>query len=112
MKFPSRAPETGFYYHYKHDLLGKVNNYAYEVLGVGIHTEEECRPEDANMIVYRPLYPILENPYAKKSFFLRPSEMFFDIVIKEDASFLRFTKITDAKVIAELEAIRNELYSE
>ena len=112
MKFPSRTPETGFYYHYKHNPLGRMNNYAYEVLGVGIHTEEDCRPEDANMVVYRPLYSIPENPHVKKSFFLRPSEGFFDIVTKGGSSFSRFTKITDAKVIADLEAIRSEFYSE
>lgn len=110
MKFPSRTPETGFYYHYKHDLTGPLNNYAYEVLGVGIHTEDDCRPEDANMVVYRPLYKTPENPYAKNSFFLRPSEGFFDVVAKEGASFPRFTKITDAKTIVPLEATRSELY--
>lgn len=110
MKFPSRIPETGFYYHYKHDLAGPLNNYAYEVLGVGVHTEDDCRPEDANMVVYRPLYKTPENPYAKNSLFLRPSEMFTDTVTKRDVSFPRFTKITDTKTIVELEAIKKELY--
>ena len=56
MNFPKNVPEKGFYYHYKHDPEGEVNNYAYEVIGVGIHTEEDCRPEDSSMVVYRPLY--------------------------------------------------------
>ncbi len=49
-------PERGFYYHYKHNPDGAVNNYAYEVMGVGCHTEDNCRPEDINLVVYRPLY--------------------------------------------------------
>jgi hypothetical protein len=49
-------PEPGFYYHYKHDPNGSVNNYAYEVLGIGHHTEDSCRPEDEYLVVYRPLY--------------------------------------------------------
>jgi hypothetical protein len=31
MKIPTLVPEPGFYYHYKHDPNGTVNNYAYEV---------------------------------------------------------------------------------
>lgn len=33
------TPELGFYYHYKHDPTGAVNNYAYEILNIGHHTE-------------------------------------------------------------------------
>ncbi len=56
MKTLENMPERGFYYHYKHDPDGEVNNYAYEVVGVGCHTEDDCRPIDINMVVYRPLY--------------------------------------------------------
>jgi hypothetical protein len=49
---PSKVPEKGFYYHYKHDSNGSINNYAYEVIGVGHHTEEE----NAHFVVYWPLY--------------------------------------------------------
>jgi len=38
MNFPKNVPEKAFHYHYKHDPKGEVNNYAYEVIGVGIHT--------------------------------------------------------------------------
>ncbi len=41
LKIPTTIPEKGFYYHYKHDPKGEVNNYAYEVMGVGSHTEED-----------------------------------------------------------------------
>lgn len=101
---------TGYYYHYKHDTSGPLNNYAYEVLGVGIHTEEDCRPIDANMVVYRPLYETPENQYQKNSLFLRPLEVFLGTVTKDGALFQRFTKISDSEVIAELETFRKELY--
>ena len=58
---PENLPEPGFYYHFKHDPDGPVNNYAYYIYGVGHHTEDDCRPEDAFMQVYRPLY---EDAYA------------------------------------------------
>ena len=40
---------------------GPLNNYAYYIYGVGHHTEDDCRTEDAFMQVYRPLY---EEAYA------------------------------------------------
>ena len=58
---PAKLPEPGYYYHFKHDPHGPVNNYAYYIYGVGHHTEGNCRPEDAFMQVYRPLY---EEAYA------------------------------------------------
>ena len=53
---PARRPEPGYYYHFKHDPNGPLNNYAYYIYGIGHHTEDDCRPEDAFMQVYRPLY--------------------------------------------------------
>ena len=53
---PAEQPEPGYYYHFKHDPNGPLNNYAYYIYGVGHHTEDDCRPEDAFMQVYRPLY--------------------------------------------------------
>lgn len=40
MKITKKIPEKGFYYHYKHDPKGEFNNYAYEVVGLGLHTED------------------------------------------------------------------------
>jgi len=109
MKIPSRVPEKGFYYHYKHDPNGAVNNYAYEVIGVGCHTEDDCRPEDANMVVYRPLYE--SSVYkAGKLFDIRPLEMFMESVTKDGKPFPRFAKITDREIVAELEAICERMY--
>lgn len=109
MKIPAKVPEKGFYYHYKHDPNGAVNNYTYEVVGVGVHTEEDCRPEDANMVVYRPLYEAAVYK-AGKLFDLRPLEMWVGSVTKDGKTFPRFQKITDPKVIAELEVIKTKMY--
>jgi hypothetical protein len=111
MKIPDRVPEKGLYYHYKHDPSGAVNNYAYEVLGVGCHTEDDCRPEDANMVVYRPLYESASVYKAGKLFDIRPLGMFWENVTKDGKTSARFQKITDANVIAQLELIRSQLYA-
>jgi hypothetical protein len=109
MKIPEKVPENGFYYHYKHNQNGEINDYAYEVIGVGCHTEEDCRPEDSNMVVYRPLY---ESSVFKagKLFDLRPLEMWMGNVMKDGKEIKRFQKITDLKKIEKLEKIRNGMY--
>ena len=109
MKIPTKIPEKGFYYHYKHDVSGPVNNYAYEVIGVGCHTEDNCRPEDANMVVYRPLYEASVYK-AGKLFDLRPLDMWMGQVIKDGISFPRFAIITNLTVIDELEKIKEQMY--
>jgi len=111
LKKPTKTPEKGFYYHYKHDTTGTINNYAYEVIGVGCHTEDDCRPEDANMVVYLPLYPEASVYKAGKLFDLRPLEMFMAEVDKDGTKIPRFQKIIDPTVIAELKIIKNTLYS-
>lgn len=109
MKIPIKVPANGFYYHYKHDPNGPVNNYAYEVLGVGCHTEDDCRPEDANMVVYRPLYE--SSVYkAGKLFDLRPLDMWMGEATKDGKTFPRFTKITDFMVVTQLQEIRKKMY--
>lgn len=109
MKIPTTVPERGFYYHYKHNTNNGVNDYAYELVGVGVHTEDDCRPEDANMVVYRPLYEA--NVFkAGKLFDLRPLDMWMGEVTKDGKTLPRFQKITDEKVIEELEKIKKEMY--
>lgn len=102
--------EAGFYYHYKHDPLGAINNYAYEIFGVGHHTEDDCRPIDQHMMVYRPLYKEAFVYKNGKMFDLRPISMFTEPVTKDGKTFERFQKITDPAVIAELKKIRGEMY--
>ena len=49
LPIPKRVPEPGFYYHYKHNPNGPVNDYAYEVVGVGFHTEDDARPGEGTL---------------------------------------------------------------
>lgn len=106
MNSPKKVPENGFYYHYKHDASGPINNYAYEVVGVGAHTEEE----NIFMVVYRPLYQ--SSVYeAGKLFDIRPLEMWMGSVEKDGKVFSRFSKITNAEVITELQKIKQRMYS-
>lgn len=110
MKIPAEVPEKGFYYHYKHDPNGPVNNYAYEMMGVGCHTEDDCRPKDANMVVYRPIYESAFVYKAGKLFDIRPLDMFVGKVTKDGQTLPRFQKITYKVVIAQLKALRDKMY--
>lgn len=103
------TPENGFYYHYKHDPMGAVNNYAYEVVGVGHHTEDDARPEDQHMVVYRPLYEAFVYTHGKM-FDLRPLEMWMGTVEKDGETVSRFTRITDPERIAALTEVRDAMY--
>ena len=107
MKLPSQNIESGFYYHYKHDPLKGIEHYAYYVLGIGINTEDDCGPRDANLVAYMPLYK--DSP-AK--IWLRPVEMFLDNVTKEEKTFPRFSKIEDEGIKAELSKIKKDMYGE
>jgi len=102
-------PQRGFYYHYKHDPHGPVNNYAYEVMGIAHHTEIAGLTESA-MVMYRPLYdaPVYA---AGKHWDVRPLEMFMENVSKDNQTIPRFRKIHEAAVSAELEKIRDSMYN-
>jgi hypothetical protein len=107
---PEKRPEPEYYYHYKHDPKGPLNNYAYYVYGIGHHTEEDCPPEDAFMQVYRPLY---KEAYAYRNggmFDLHPLHMFYEPAKWNGKEVQRFTKIANPVVIAQLEAIRVRMY--
>lgn len=108
---PEKRPEPGYYYHYKHDPAGLVNNYAYYIYGVGHHTEGDCRPEDAFMQVYRPLYEAYVYKNGKM-FDLRPLHMFYEPAVVDGKEVPRFTKITDPLIIEKLKAIRAQMYPE
>lgn len=99
------APEKGFYYHYKHNPNGSVNNYSYEVISVGTNTETHEK-----LVIYRSLYQT--ETQGGTNYWLRPLNMFMENVEKEEKIFPRFQKITDPNVISELEKIRDEMYLE
>lgn len=109
MKIPDKVPENGFYYHYKHDPAKAFNDYAYEVVGVGVHTEDDCRPEDANMVVYRPLYEASVFKVGKL-FDLRPLDMWMGDVTKDGKTSARFSKINNPEIISKLKTLRAEMY--
>ena len=96
-------PQKGYYYHYKHDLKGSLNNYSYEVIGVARNTEE-----DSFTVLYRPLYESDWMPPA--DFQSRPFDMFVGNVEKEGKTFPRFKLITDSDVIAKLDVIKKQMY--
>ncbi len=104
-----QKPDKGFYYHYKHDPNGPVNNYAYEIMGIGHHTEIDGLGESA-MVMYRPLY---ESSVYKAGghWDLRPLKMFLEPVTKDGKIFPRFQKITDPNIIEKLAKIRDEMYN-
>jgi|GEM_PF-284757 len=118
LPIPKKVPELGFYYHYKHDPNGSVNNYAYDVIGVGFHTEvETARPGEEHFVMYRPLYKEASVYKASQQlgvpcFDSRPLEMWMgDVAVKEGGPIVpRFKKISDPAVIAQLEKIRDEMY--
>jgi len=99
------TPEKGFYYHYKHDSNSSLNNYSYEVISIGTHTETKEK-----FVIYRSLYQTESQGGA--NYWLRPLEMFMENVEKDGKLFPRFQKITDPNIISELEKIRGEMYLE
>jgi hypothetical protein len=75
---PAELPEPGYYYHFKHDPDGPLNNYAYYIYGAGHHTEGDCRTEDAFM-KYTGHYMWRAYAYRNGGLFdLRPLHMFFE----------------------------------
>lgn len=102
-------PEKGFYYHYKHDPMGEVNNYAYEVLNIAHHTEIDDWDKNP-FVIYRPLYE--SSVYKRgKHWDARPLGMFMEAIEKNGKIMPRFTKITDPQIRAKLSEIRDRMYN-
>ena len=106
-----KHPEPGYYYHYKHDPEGPINNYAYYIYGIGHHTEDNCSPEDVFMLVYRPLYDAYVYKNGKM-FDLRPLDMFYKPADWQGEKVQRFTKIEDPEILLELEKIMVQMYQD
>ncbi len=102
-------PKPGFYYHYKHDPLGEFNNYAYEVVGVGHHTEISNN-EDSLFVVYRPVYESAFVYQNGKMFDVRPLQMFMEDIEKDGKVTKRFTPIIDSEIIKKLKIKKQEMY--
>jgi hypothetical protein len=107
---PEELPEPGYYYHFKHDPDGPLNNYAYYIYGVGHHTENDCRTEDAFMQVTG---RYTGGAYAYRNgglFDRRPLQMFFEPAEWKGKIVPRFTRIVDPELIAQLQAIKARMY--
>lgn len=92
--------EKGFYYHYKHNPE-IINDYAYEVLGVSLDTEDNTLS-----VIYRPLY---ENTFLKNAdFFSRPLKMFLEDVTVEGKIIPRFQKISDPDILDQLKKLNEQ----
>ena len=103
-----RDAPTGYYYHYKHDPAGLFNNYAYQVIGIGHHTEVKDFSESA-MVIYRPLYETAPVYTAGKHYDLRPLKMFLDPPV---VGCPRFRKVTDPETIKLLDAQCAKMYEQ
>lgn len=110
MKIPKSVPELGFYYHFRHDPTVSIENCAYELVGIGINTEEDCGAKNENLVIYRPLYK--DSPVYKsgKLSWARPIDMWSETVIKNGSTYTRFSKISDLAIIEKLKKIRDEIY--
>lgn len=106
---PENFPEPGFYYHYKHLPEKGLTHYAYEVIGLGLHTES-----GKFHVEYRPLYPealvfqlgrvgVRVNDH-------RPVEMFMQDVSVDGVSKPRFRRVTDPGILRVLVGARLKMY--
>jgi len=99
-------PESGFYFHYKHDEKVGWNDHAYYVYGVTWHTEE-----NNNCVLYRPLYK--ERDFmGEADYCIRPLDMFIDKNVEWEGRVYeeRFRKIKDPALIKKLEEEKEKLY--
>jgi hypothetical protein len=116
IELPTRFPEPGFYHHYKHIPSKGVCDYAYEVVSVGFHTEDDCREHEKWFVNYRPLYTYA--PVYQASLTLgiqcidnRPLKMWLGDVTKDGKRFARFAWVKDPSAILALEKARTEMYA-
>ena len=90
--------DKGFYYHFKHDQEKGINDHAYEVIGLGLHTED-----GSVTVLYRPLYP--STFLGSADFLVRPYAMFVENITKNGQSVPRFQKIENPEIIEKLKKI-------
>ncbi len=109
MNIPTQSIEQGFYYHYKHDPVVGITHMCYEVVGVGISTEDECDPKFAHVVVYRPLYADSSVYTAGKLYWIRPIHMWGNVT-KDGKTFPRFKKINEPELVEKLTRVRHEMY--
>jgi hypothetical protein len=100
IEFLSKTPKIGqYFYHYKHNHTKDINNYAYIIVGIALHSETE-----ELLVAYKPLYKPNHLFDYGANFVVRPLEMFVEDVDNQEYNYKgpRFRLITDEKIIAEL----------
>jgi hypothetical protein len=112
IEVPKRFNPNGYYYHYKHDPNGSINNYAYRIFGPGHHTEDNARAHEKFMQVYLPLYDTALVYKMGKFFDLRPNDMSVEEVEYNGHVVQRFAQITDPAIIAKLHEFYVSMYPE
>ncbi len=101
----------GFYYHYKHDEAKGMRDYAYFIYGVGHHTEDNPPKGDELFLNYQPLYEAFVYVNGKM-YDNRPLDMFYEPAEWQGKTVGRFTRITDADTIRELQKVHRQMYPE
>ena len=93
-------PKVGdFYYHFKHNSELSICNYAYKIIGLGMHTET-----DEIMVVYKALYQLTGISKFDNNLFIRPLLIFCENVEKPELNYFdpRFNQILDIDLIKKL----------
>lgn len=114
---PDKIPKKGYYYHYKRKADEPVNHHAYEFRGIGVHTEDDCKPGEEFFVDYRPLFEtgrtyLLSRELGVPVTEHRPLRMFLEMVTINSKTIPRFEKINDPEIIKQLDAIKKDLYQE
>lgn len=97
--------KNGFYYHYKHDVTGAFNNYAYEIVGLARHSEDK-----SYLVMYRPLYKA--DWLIPAQVVVRPLDIFNEAVLIDGVYKMRFVKIENTELCERLRAVRDSMYRE
>ncbi len=97
----TNKPQKGqFYYHFKHNPKKGINNYAYYIEGLALHSESV-----EVFVAYRPLYSPNHVINNDCNFYVRPLSMFLEKVEKPELNYFgnRFNLITDENIISQLQ---------
>ena len=102
---PTQTPPLGFYYHHKSASDAHPEDHAYEVMGIGYHTET-----GEHTVLYRPIHTDAWAYENGKMTYVRPLEMFMGTVEKEGITTPRFIQIIDPEIIETLRARACDMY--
>jgi hypothetical protein len=101
--FFMELPKNGDkYYHFKHDPDLDEQNYCYEIIGIGKHTET-----NEPVVIYKPLYK------CDIELFVRPLSMFLEVVDKTEFDYIgpRFKLVNKNLESSESQKITLDTYN-